>query len=329
LDSVGNIYTTGNFYGTSDFNPGTGVLNLTSVNTSCPTCADIFICKLDNWGNSLWARQIGGTGRDVATSIVIDADGDIYTTGTFNGTVDFNPLNGTYNLSAVGYEIFVSKLDALWGGFIWAKSMGGTSFEGSNSITLDLAGNVYTTGYFQGISDFDPSNNSYFLTPFGNQDIYISKLDGLGNFIWAKCIGGTSVDHGASIALDAVGNVYTTGFYSNTVDFDISLLNYNLTSVGGYDIFIQKLSQTTTGIYEAGINQNKIYPNPISDILKINVDSKVIGSNYIVTDLLGRKICNGIITQEKTEISLQAIGSGVYLLLIGNEKDKTYKFIKQ
>lgn len=79
--------------------------------------------------NFLWAKQMSGATTDEGYSIAVDANGNVYTTGAFTGTADFNPSTdpntGTYNLTAVGnYDIFVSKLDAS-GNFVWAKQFGG------------------------------------------------------------------------------------------------------------------------------------------------------------------------------------------------------------
>src|SRR2546423_13029971 len=89
--------------------------------------------------NFLWAKGMGGTAEDDSRSTVIDAAGNIYTTGYFSGTVDFDPGAGIFNLNSVGgTDIFVFKLDAA-GNFIWAKSIGGpsTSGDNGNSIAID------------------------------------------------------------------------------------------------------------------------------------------------------------------------------------------------
>ena len=238
LDAYGNIYTTGNFNDTADFDPGVGTYSLGSNGSS-----DIYISKLDNSGNFVWARNMGGSYGDVGNSIALDAAGNIYTSGIFFGTADFDPGSGTYNLSSYGSsDIFISKLDAS-GNLIWAKNMGGSIHDFGFSIALDTYGNVYTTGDFQGTADFDAGSATYNLISNGYSDIFISKLDSSGNLIWAKNMGGSSFDYCYSIALDASGNVYTTGTFKLTADFDPGFGTYNLTSNGSYDIFISKLSQ--------------------------------------------------------------------------------------
>jgi hypothetical protein len=245
VDSRGNIYTTGSFSGTVDFDPSlTGVSNLSSAGT----LVDIFVSKLDSNGNFVWAKSIGSTGYDRGQGIAIDADSNIYITGTFSETVDFDPsLSGVSNLVSAGNDdIFVSKLDSN-GNFVWAKSMGSTSYEGGNSIAVDSRGSVYSTGYFAGTIDFDPGVGIASASTLGETDIFISKLDRNGNFVWAKAIGGTSSDSGISIAVDLSGTVYASGGFTDTVDFDPGVGTVNL-QTGGRDIgnlFLLKLSQVT------------------------------------------------------------------------------------
>ena len=216
VDNSGNVYTTGSFVGTADFDPGAGTFNLTSAGGT-----DVFIQKLDASGNLLWAKAFGGTSTDQSNSITVDASGNVYATGNFKGTVDFDPGAGTFNLTSAGSydDFFVQKLDAS-GNFLWAKAFGGTSTDQSNSITVDASGNVYTTGSFGYTVDFDPGAGTFNLTSAGGADVFIQKLDASGNFIWAKAFGGTSTDQSNSITVDASGNVYTTGGFGNTVDFD-------------------------------------------------------------------------------------------------------------
>ncbi|HEY1202016.1 MAG TPA: MBG domain-containing protein [Niastella sp.] len=237
VDASGNVYTTGSLNGTVDFDPGPGIFNLTTAGG-----ADNFVYKLDAMGNFVWAKSIGSAGNDTGESLAVDASGNVYTTGYFQGTVDFDPGTGTQNLSSVDdRDIFISKLDAS-GNFVWAKHIGGAGYDIGYSIKLDASANIYTTGFYQGTVDFDPGINSYNLVSSGLTDIFISKLDAAGNFAWAKSMGGANSDHGYSIAVDALGNVYTTGIFEGTADFDPGPGTQNLVSAGYFDIFISKLN---------------------------------------------------------------------------------------
>lgn len=260
VDSSGNIYTSGYFMGTGDFDPGAGTVNLTSSGG-----ADIFISKLDALGNYIWVKNIGGSYNEISLCITVDLFGNIYTTGFYNVTVDFDPGPGIVYLNSPSgnAEIFVSKLDAS-GNFVWAKSMGGGgSNDEGRSIAVDSSGNVYSIGLFYGLADFDPGAGIAYLTSTGGWDLYISKLDASGNYVWAYNFGGTPYNGGFALELDALNSIYTTGFFRGIADFDCGAGTFNLTSKGYHDIFILKLGQTPVGIKENIYENNiSIYPNP-------------------------------------------------------------------
>ncbi len=234
LDSSGNVYTTGNFQGTVDFDPGAGVFYLTSASAGY---YDTFVSKLDSSGNIVWAKSMGGSDYDYGLGVAVDSSGNVYTSGTYLGTADFDPSAGVFYLTSVGQEdIFVSKLDSN-GNIVWVKGMGGMSEEYCYDMVIDSSGSVYTTGYFSGTADFDPGTGVFNLTSEGDDDSFVSKLDSSGNFAWAK---GMDFDN-VGIATDSSGNVYTTGSFAATVDFDLGAGIVNLTSAGSYDIFVSKL----------------------------------------------------------------------------------------
>jgi len=236
VDAAGNVYSTGYFNGTADFDPGAGTSNLTSAGGS-----DIFVTKLNSSGNLVWAVRIGGSTADAGNGITLSVSGDVYITGYFSGTVDFDPSAAVQTLtSSGGNDIFVLKLDAA-GKLVWAKNMGGTSNEEARAIVADAEDNVYTTGYFSTTADFDPDAATQTLTSSGSFDIFISKLNGWGNFLWAKRMGGSTNDIGNALALDAAGNVYATGHFSSTADFDPGAATVNLTSLGAGEIFVNSL----------------------------------------------------------------------------------------
>ncbi|BDS10047.1 DUF7619 domain-containing protein [Aureispira anguillae] len=248
-DKWGNVYTTGYFYGTVDFDPNTGVDSLTAVGGY-----DIFIQKLDAKGNLLWAKSMGGSYNDEAHSIVVDDFGNVYTIGQYYWTVDFNPNAGINPLTALGSsDIFIQKLDAN-GNFVWAKSIGSTDQDAGYGISMDHLGNIYTTGWFRATVDFDPNIGVNNLTAVDHEDVFVQKLDANGNFIWAKSMGGVSGDEGRSLAIDDLGNVYTTGRFRDTVDFDPGVGVYKLVSTSLYDLFIQKLDANGNFVWAKSID---------------------------------------------------------------------------
>ena len=250
VDPFGNIYTDGTFQGTADFNPGAGTFNLTSAGMD-----DIFISKLDNSGNFIWAKSFGDVMSDFCWAIATDAFGNVYTTGGFNGTVDFDPGGGTFILSAPGgyAYIYISKFDSS-GNFVWAKDFVGNSSLIGQSVKVDALGNVYTIGLYDGSIDFDPGSGTFILPWTGTGfNIYISKLDSSGNFVWAKDMGGVTDDRGFCIDLDPSGNIYTTGTFKGTADFDPNSGIFNLTSAGDYDVFVSKLDNSGNFIWATSI----------------------------------------------------------------------------
>lgn len=241
LDANGNIYMTGYFNGTVDFDSGDSVFNLSTTGNT----AHAFVLKLNPNGQFIWAKNMGGNSWTVGNSIAVDANGNVYTKGVFAGTSDFDPSAATANLTAPGGQtyldqVFISKLDSN-GNYVWAKSLGANLWDTGYSLTLDSNANIYSTGYFEGTVDFDPGAGTANLTSAGSDEVYISKLDTNGDYVWAKQFAGTGSDVGMGVKLDSSNNVYTTGYFNGTVDFDPGAGTANLTSAGGKDVFVAKL----------------------------------------------------------------------------------------
>lgn len=247
VDASGNIYTAGVFNGTVDFDPGAGTSSLTATNEAA------FVSKLDASGNLLWAKKIDGNSDEAINALAIDANGNILLTGYFYGTVDFNPGVGTSNLISTGnFDVFVVKLSED-GEFIWGKNFGGSDDDYSYAITSDANGNVYTTGEFYNLADFDPSASTASLTAVDWGDVFVSKLDSLGNFIWARKLGGSGFDQGKSISVDSNGDVITVGYFYGSADFDPGAGQAVVTSNGSGDAFISKLDSAGNYIWVLNI----------------------------------------------------------------------------
>ncbi len=248
IDATGNLYMTGSFQTTADFDPGAGTTNLVSAGGY-----DNFVVKLDAAGTLLWARGMGGADDSYGNAIAVDGSGNVYTTGSFWLSGDFDPGAGTVTLTSAGItDVFLSKLDAS-GNYVWAKVLGGTGQDESYSLALDASGNVYTTGFFGGTVDFDPGAGTATRTAAGTVDIFVSKLNTSGSYVWAKSFGGTSDDMGQSITVDGSGNVYTVGKFQGTVDFDPGAGTVNRTSAGNTDLFTLKLDASGNYLWAHGM----------------------------------------------------------------------------
>lgn len=241
IDNSGNILSTGYFEGTIDLDPGPA----TSTSTSNGGY-DIYVLKLNSAGNFIWGKTIGSSADDVGRAIKAERpNSDVYITGYFGGTADFDPGAGTYTLNTMGgSDIFISKLNAA-GNFVWAKAMGSPNPDSGSGIAIDGNGKLYISGHFMGTVDFDPGAGSFNLTSSGNEDVFVSTLDTTGLFLSAKVWGGTASDYANGIAADMYGLVYTTGTFGSTVDFDPDATVFNLSAVGSQDAFVHKMCNLT------------------------------------------------------------------------------------
>ncbi|MGE0588000.1 MAG: IPT/TIG domain-containing protein [Cyclobacteriaceae bacterium] len=249
VDNAGNVYSTGYFAGTVDFDPGPGTANLFASNSGC------YILKLDTDGNFIWAKGTSGPEYEYGRAIAIDNSQNVYVTGEFSGTVDFDPGPGVATLTDANPngDVFILKLDAA-GDFVWAKNFVGASDDVARSIKVDVSGSVYTMGSFYNTVDFDPGTGVFNLISAGISDSFISKLDIDGNFVWAKQLGSTGNDEGQSLALDVSGNVYATGRFYETVDFDPGPGITNLTAQNA-DAFIVKLNTAGDFVWAKNISE--------------------------------------------------------------------------
>ena len=187
------------------------------------------LCNAQN-PNWQWAKPAGSTVWEIGNAIVVDASGNAYVTGYFQGTSSFDTIVLT---SAGIWDMFVAKYDQD-GAIIWAKRAGSPNTAVGYGISVDALGNVYVTGYFQSTASFD----TIVLNSAGTWDIFITKYDSSGNAVWAKRAGGLAGDIGFAISTDDAGNSYVTGHFQGTADFG----TFSMTSPGPLieDIFIAK-----------------------------------------------------------------------------------------
>ncbi len=239
IDASGNVYIAGGFFGTIDFDPGPGTTNLTSNGSF-----DIFISKLDASGNLIWARSIGNSENDGVGTMELDASGNVYVTGWFQGTnTDFDPGAGTSLLtSAGGTDVYVLKLNTL-GNFQWVYQGGGSLPEEGHGLAIDGSGNVYVAGDTWG-GDFDNTAGTTTLGGNGNKDAFLVQLNSSGTFQWGVDFGGTGRDEVNALELESSGDIFVGGIFSNTVDFDPSGAVANRTSNGLLDAFLVQLNSS-------------------------------------------------------------------------------------
>jgi hypothetical protein len=174
-DSSGNVYVSGYFQGTVNFGHDFGT---TDIKTSVAQ-EDIFISKINANGTYGWTKIMGGANHDIGFAIAADSSGNVYVTGSFDGTVNFGHDFGTTDIkTSAGYDdIYVTKINAN-GSYGWTKVMGGTLSDGGHAITTDSSGDVCVTGYFSGSVNFGLDFGATDVkTSSGLYDIFIVKLE--------------------------------------------------------------------------------------------------------------------------------------------------------
>lgn len=326
-DTTGNVYVTGFFIDTADFDPSANVYNLVSASNNW----DVFALKLNTLGNFVWAKGIGGAVGDVGNDIKLDSLGNVYLTGFFARTVDFDPGAGVFELSSSVFtqDVFVLKLNNL-GEFVWAKAFGNSSTDTSNGLSIDSNDNVYTTGTFSGTVDFDPNATVNNLSSNGDLDVFIQKLNSNGDFVFAKSFGGTLLDRGYSIFVDTNQNIFTTGSFQNTVDFDPNATTFNLTSDGNSDVFIHKMSPRALSNSEFNFNNTfQVYPNPTNSQINISFNEFESNATLEIYDTNGRLLQTETLKNLNNKINIENFQGGLYLFKISSEKGNSVTKIQK
>ncbi len=236
--SNGDFYLGGSYRNTLDFDPSTAVVNRSSsFGTN-----DVFISKYNSTGDFQWVRTYGQRNFEGARDLKEDDDGNLYATGEFEGTVDFNPPNLDTLRSAGGTDAFILKLKPD-GSFVWAKQLGGSS----NDIGYGLQvknGKVFHTGSFFNTIDLNPNADTLFTTAKARRDLFLQVLDTAGNFEQGLSFGGLSEDE--AFAIDHQnGQTLLGGYFGKSVDFNPKVnQEQTLRSFGDQDAFLVKLGNS-------------------------------------------------------------------------------------
>jgi len=225
VDSNGNVIVAGRFMGsTVDFGGGP----LTNIGSM-----SLFVAKYNVQGSHLWSKAFGGAGSSVLVqSIALDSNDDVMVIGYFSGAVNFG---GGVLTSAGLNDIFIAKYSGASGTHQWSRRIGSINDDFGYGIVVDSSGNIVVTGSFKGQVDFGGVTLQGYYTSL---ETFVAKYSATGTLLWAKNFVNTGDDVGYSIATDASGNIFMTGYFSGKIDFGGGLLS----NAGLYDIFVVKLS---------------------------------------------------------------------------------------
>jgi hypothetical protein len=241
-DAAGNVYIVGDFTDSIDLDP-------TSNNNvvAAKGFNDIFFAKADSNGVVQWIHTIGDINNELSKGIAIDQSGNVYICGAFTTLVDFDPGSGNTSLAYQGVaDGFLAKYNNN-GDFMWVRQQGGSTEDYTNGLACDNYGSIYITGFYTAGAHFDVATSNSNTMAIGGKDVFITKYDSAGNYIWGRSIGGNQNDEGVSIALDTAGLPIIAGYFTNVGDLDPGTNNTYTVAVGGADIFIGKLD--TAGNY--------------------------------------------------------------------------------
>lgn len=247
--SNGDLVATGYFHGTVDFDPGSGTVNLNGG-----TSGAVFIAQYNSSGSLIWAKQLSaGTARNEGKSIARDANGNIVVAGVMRDNMDCDPGPGvtTLNLGGGLNQAFVVKLDSS-GNFVWGKGFSGSGGSIAYGVDVNTAGDVYFTGGYNGTVDVngDASVDNRTAVGSGTNDIFVEKILANGNFSWCATAGNTAEDMAYGIAVNASDELFITGGYRGTVDFDPGSGTSNVTAFGSTtDIFYWRLTNAGAFTY--------------------------------------------------------------------------------
>jgi len=242
MDSQGSVITIGTFLNSTDLDPGPGVFTVTSNGG-----ADVFIQKVDAFGNFMWGASFGGVSSDWARGVAVDSQDNIVLTGRTSGTVDLDPGPGTdfQTTPNTVFAVYVIKLSPT-GQYIWGRIFGGLNNDAGYGVAIDAQDNIITVGVLGNGGDLDPGPGVFTAVGNGLQDIFVQKMDSDGLFLWGAGMGGSANDVAYAVAVDGNDDVLVTGEFRNTVDLDPGPGVVSLTSGGAEDIFVLKLLSTGT-----------------------------------------------------------------------------------
>ncbi|HEX8408137.1 MAG TPA: SBBP repeat-containing protein [Thermoanaerobaculia bacterium] len=251
VDGAGNTYVTGRA-ASNDFPTTPGALQPATMAYN-----EAFVAKLDGNGKLIYSTYLGSNGQDTATGIAADQQGHAYVTGEFS-SLGAPFTAGAYQTSPNGADIGVFKLTPMGDGVVYGARVGGTGDDRSTSIALDANNNAIVTGTLHLVTDFPTVNAAQPVYGGGYTDAFLFKLNASGSaLVYSTYLGGgavvennnTRLDEGNSVAVDAAGNAYVTGF-TNADDFPITPGALQNNS-GTYDVFVTKFSPSGQIVYSA------------------------------------------------------------------------------
>ncbi|MDB5281185.1 MAG: hypothetical protein JWO06_260 [Bacteroidota bacterium] len=210
LDDAGNVYIAGSYQNSIVFD----TVHLSTANLY----NESFYAKYDNNGNLVWAKTTVGNGSNLITGIAFDHHNSVFVTGFFGGTLRID--TGTVNSLSPSYDIFLAKIDE-GAGLEWITRAGSSYEDEALAVCSDNNGNPIMTGYYSGTAFFGPDS----VTHEYYDDVFVAKYDGNGNNLWVRGGKGPHIDIGFALISDNSGNIFVTGIFEQSINFDGNTLS--------------------------------------------------------------------------------------------------------
>jgi hypothetical protein len=312
LDALGNAYVTGIFgYSTIDFDPGAGTSAITPGGSS-----DVFIAKYGTCGSLIKATSLPGSGTSATYSygIVLDEEDALYITGSFKGTVDFDPGPGSNTLTAAQDNIYISKLrfpaDDMPRNDIEILACGESSYV-FNGVTYSQSGTYNqlfpAANYCDSLVVLHLTLSPMSTPQITENNLELSVPGTYATYQWLQ--------DGVSIP-GAVNNSYTA---TQNGDYVVAVSNADGCSDTSEVYTVTGLAISSSDLLSKAIS---IYPNPTSNHLRIHAPASVVATLY---SLEGKKILEAGPSQS---LSLEPYADGIYILQFRNNEGKIIKHEK-
>ncbi len=275
VDTNGNIFVTGRFFGVMDVDPGAGVTELNA------TPGHGYLLKLNADGNFQWARQMPC--QKNGNRVAVKANGDVVVAAEFAGSYVFAtfPTGSEVNLGTTTGG-FVSTYNAA-GTLLTTRVIGGSASFKTHNLETDTSGNVYLSGFFKGTADFAPAGATLNLTSDPDGSAFLMKLSPTGTLAWAKAFAEELVPSG--MVVSSAGAIFLTGTFSGTEDLDPGPGVKSVTSVGWQNVYLTKLGQTGNLIMSRQIGSSGVGSGGGASGSDIALDAA--GDVYLTGDFSG------------------------------------------
>lgn len=324
IDKNDNIYFSGRYSDSIDIDlgPNKQYLYINDPVKQAFHFLGNFISKIDTSGNLVWAKDFHNKGLSYLTN---DIQNNLIVNSNFIDSITFSNATNQQTFYSTTNNTYIAKYKEN-GDYIWAKHLGDLEIY---SIQSDKVGNIYSNGNFINTTFLNSDDTTIKTTSKGNYDMYLLKLDSSGNHIFDFITGGKKNDKCFGLDIDEDFNIYMTGTFNDTIDFDPSSVVENLNCHDTVrSIFITKFNQYPLAVNSVSKNSiAKLYPNPNNGIFTIDIKENAI---VMITNSFGQMVSKTQIKKGISTFNLQNHSAGIYFVQLLTDKDfETIKIVKE